>query len=287
MLNKVFSELFGSKTNCKTCIYQETPSYIFDGKPTGCLIAHIALSLIEAILIAKYYSKPIERLLSKCNVKNPWNLTLTAVLLHDFGKLTNSYRKGKPSKAPHNIVSSIIASKVVEGAAKPIISYAILFHHEAFHWKDVERLLGVISIHQTVPSKIKAEFNEKILYTFYENLSKLIKVIKLDFLNSVLYSAIEKAEELSGKPLLSKLEIVKLTPTNLALPAALALYKIIYICDNRAASARSEYWVYKAKKVNWTDFEDAPKQVVKNFTLKRYLIALSEIPNHIFRLEET
>jgi hypothetical protein len=63
---------------------------------------------------------------------------------------------------------------------------------------------------------------------------------------------------------------------------ALALYRFIYLTDNRAASARSEYWFKSVQQVNWNELEKTAQQIQKYLTRRYYYIGLSAIPEGLF-----
>lgn len=284
VLKELVRNFFGSQITCKECNPQIHPSYRIrrsEYEPKGCLIAHTALSLIEALNVRDYYQRSIEKLLKevKCNL-NPWNLALATILLHDFGKLHDRYRLGEVAPQ-HNVVSSIITARTLSGECGKIASYAIFLHHEAFHWKDVEKYIGLISIHHTIKPKVYFLFNENILNIFNENLSSILDIIGLEELKNIVNRAINVMKKISGKHIQVRYEISQIKPNYRNLPIALALYKLIYMTDNRAASARSEYWINIAKKINWLNYREAPFDAFKKFTERRYIITLSEIPEHL------
>jgi uncharacterized protein YajQ (UPF0234 family) len=50
------------------------------------------------------------------------------------------------------------------------------------------------------------------------------------------------------------------------------------LTDNRAASARSEYWFKIVQQANWNELEKVVQQIQKHLKQRYYYIALSAIP---------
>jgi hypothetical protein len=59
---------------------------------------------------------------------------------------------------------------------------------------------------------------------------------------------------------------------------ALALYRLLYLADNRAASARSQYWFKLTQQVDWNKLESVAQQIYSFLMRRYYYIGLSAIP---------
>jgi hypothetical protein len=77
-----------------------------------------------------------------------------------------------------------------------------------------------------------------------------------------------------------ELDVEKIKEPKYIMPA-LALYRFIYLTDNRAASARSEYWFKLIKQINWSELDNTAQQIQYYLTRRYYYIGLSAIPEEL------
>lgn len=274
---------------CRACI-KGIPSYSRrEGearRPLGCLIAHTILSLLEALQLSKYFRLSVERLSKKYGVEGEsWNIAISSVVLHDIGKLDNKYRMGDLKGFAHNVLSSLVVLEAFRNeAAAPLMAYALLLHHEAYHWKDVERFMRYTSLMETLPERLKVSVERGVVDPFREALSNILKEMGLNKVCDNVHKACETLTELSGQIVESRFKLRRCPKRYLI--ASLPLYRIIYIADNRAASARDgiqAYWLERAKRVDWLNYDEQLELVAKEFP-KPFArsIALSALPGEAF-----
>jgi len=283
-----------------------TPSFIRDTSPEGCLIAHTILTLIETQRLATYFREPLRRMiklnepkkLPDVSLKDLWNLALATSLLHDFGKLADQYVRGSKEKSTsfgHHQLSAIIAhktlSKILHSYTSIVVAFGIIFHHEALDWRALESSIFTFNYPMRVFTSIKA-----IQYTvvsdrlklFSDNLSKVLKQLRekdfllndqYDFTSHVLTIALQELSSNEQTPLYvgKELSIAETKKPNVTAPAFF-LYRLLYLADNRAASARSRYWLDMLKEVDWRNVENVSEQIYRALTRGRYYIGLSAIP---------
>ena len=60
-------------------------------------------------------------------------------------------------------------------------------------------------------------------------------------------------------------------------PAMIA-YRIIYIADNRAASARERYWLDRISECRWNTLDSIAIEIKKMLPKRHHMIALSSLP---------
>jgi len=284
----------------------EIPSYLDNNIPRGCLIAHLALTLIEMQRISSYFRIPLYNLFtqysvedySKINVDSCWKFLLTSSFLHDIGKLTdqyiNRYATGQ-DRILHHQVSAVIAKKTLENiVSEPMalgIAYGILFHHEAMDWIAVEKSLLYFSYIQRTLSptrNIIYNLSERRLNKFKENVRNifdqcfdehLLTESQHQTLTLMLARAAQKLidnREISIN-VTRELSVAKMENPKYLTPA-LALYRLLYLTDNRAASARELYWLELIQGVDWKRIEDIARQITNKLAKRYRYIGLSSIP---------
>lgn len=269
----------------------------------GCLIAHSILSFIEAQRVREIFRAPIYRIfrahnfeqLSLLDMTRLWSIILSAILIHDIGKLTREYQESRRIK--HHLVSAIVARRVFQKVlGKRIalsLSYAILFHHEAIDWRRLERDLLVVSYLREIISPeqlISYNVDAECLDLFEEAAKSLLKAVgetfpsfstheDLDQLFIVLTLSLKELRECSGKrlKLAEELDRQRVYDINYLVPS-LVTYRLIFLTDNRAASARKTYWLDNLEEINWSEFEKISEIIRNRLTRARYYVGLSSVP---------
>ena len=305
---RVLSGILKRPLPCQsTCSAPEiTPSFIDDDKlPKGCLIAHTALTLIEVQRMANYFKKPLHRLVKLNRLERSpdmspdelWDVVLASSLLHDIGKLADQYverSKAPPTHLQHHQLSAIKAYKVLSEVfhnnyIATVAALAILYHHEALDWRSLDsRALAFSYLRETftLTKSINYTINQERLKTFSGNLGEALKLLceegaieegQHDLLLRVLRRA--SRELLNNKPQ-SVGEVLSVNNAKRAefIVPAFFLYRLLYLADNRAASARSRYWLGLLKRVDWRNAEVVAEQIHRALTQRRYYIGLSAIP---------
>jgi CRISPR/Cas system-associated endonuclease Cas3-HD len=306
----------------------QTPSYKDNSTLKGCLIAHVALTLIEMQQIASYFKKSLYRIFTVSRVgkgielteSDFWDVLLSTSFLHDVGKLTDQYvGHTYPSeicdlyKKPmnrhistekhvrHHQVSAVITRKtlrkvLLDDDVALKMAYAVLFHHEAIDWKAVEQsvlLSSYLQVTLSPLSQVSYTIAHDRLFLFEQNLCKIlnqmqtkniITQLQCSFLVKTFDSAINELKDNQGATLRMdrELDVEKVKEPKYIMPA-LALYRFIYLTDNRAASARSEYWLKIIQQVNWSELEKVAQQIQCRLTRRYYYIGLSAIPEEFLR----
>jgi hypothetical protein len=324
---KTLLEILGEAPVCyDTCSAMYTPSYRNYSIFKGCLIAHVALTLIEMQRIAFCFKVPLYKIFTANRVEKDirqteddfWNILLSTSFLHDVGKLTNQYVSctypsetydfyEKPvdrfitteKRVKHHQVSAIIARKTLRKIFDDHVAlktaYAILFHHEAIDWKTVEQsvlLSSYLQVALSPLSHVSYTVTHDRLSSFEQNLCKIlnqtrqkniITQLQCSFLVKTLNYAVHELTNNQGVVLRMDrdLNVEKVREPKYIMPA-LALYRFIYLTDNRAASARSEYWFKSVQQVNWNELEKTAQQIQKYLTRRYYYIGLSAIPEGLF-----
>ncbi len=235
---QVLQEVLGLKRiPCKPCIAKHFPSYYKKNSGIqfmGCWIAHTALAYYEL----KRCRRCIERILNKLGIS--WNALELLVLLHDAGKLSEKYGF---SNIQHNILSAVISikcledSKILNKRERYAVSLAIALHHEAYHWREVCRYnLHFASSIKIQPFTLRKNYQQALIC-----LSKIVSKIQcseevLEILTRI-------------KPTYSRADVetvkINLIPLKNLRPLAIPLYWLLFLADNRAASARNgveKYW---------------------------------------------
>lgn len=152
---------------CSTCTHELIPSELENGKPLGCLAAHVMLCLLEA------KSAKVEQILKPVWTE-PWTTLSMTLVFHDVGKLTEEYHKGK--RFHHGAYSAGFVLELwesVERLLKQAAAFAILLHHEYRQWKRIytkpdEDLVG-IDLLSEVP-RLQPKLDEARVLTFVERL---------------------------------------------------------------------------------------------------------------------
>lgn len=297
----------------ENCSVMETPSYVDNSIPKGCLIAHLTLTLIEAQRISSYFRTPLYNLFAhysmqstkncfninvNINVDYCWEVILASSLLHDLGKLVDQYvarQVAEQSRVLHHQVSAVIAKKTLESIVNESIalgvSYAILFHHEAIDWAAVEKsplhfsyiqkaLSPTRNITYSLSESRLSKFKQNICSTLNQLLDKhLLTRSQHKALILMLNCAIQKLMD-NQKTLINlarELSVAKIKDPRYLTPA-LALYRLLYLADNRAASARERYWLELIQEVDWKRIEDVAWQVISRLARRYRYIGLSSIP---------
>jgi hypothetical protein len=286
-----------------------TPSFIRDASPEGCLIAHTMLTLIETQRLAPHFREPLRRMIELNGPKElpnvssnyAWNLTLAMSLLHDLGKLSDQYvrgPRGKDTPFGHHQLSAIIAhktlSKTLHDYIATVVAYAIIFHHEALDWRNLESSIFSFNYLMKVFTSLKAiqytAVNDR-LRPFSDNLDEALKQLcekgflltdQYDFLFRVSTRALQELSDNRRAPLYvgRALDVTKTRKPNVT-ALAFFLYRLLYLADNRAASARSRYWLDLLKEVDWNSTEKIAEQIYHILTRRSYYIGLSAIPEDL------
>lgn len=289
-----------------SCSAMEIPSYLDNSIPRGCLIAHLALTLIEMQRISSYFRIPLYNLFihysvedySKMDVDSCWKFLLTSSLLHDIGKLTdqyiNRYAVGQ-DRILHHQVSAVIAKKTLENTVSESmalgVAYGILFHHEAIDWIAVEKSLLYFSYIQRALSptrNIIYNLSENRLDKFKENVRNILDQLldghlltesQHQTLTLMLARASQKLIDNQGVVInvTRELSVAKIENPKYLTPA-LSLYRLLYLTDNRAASARELYWLELIQGVDWKRIEDVAQQITNKLAKRYRYIGLSSIP---------
>jgi len=286
-----------------------TPSFVRDASPEGCLIAHTTLTLIETQRLAPHFREPLRKMIElngpkgllDVSLNDSWNLALAMSLLHDFGKLSDQYVRGSRGKGTffgHHQLSAIIAhkalSKIIHSYTSLVVACAIVFHHEALDWRALESSIFTFDYLTKVFTSLKAiqytVVNDR-LKLFNDNLARVLKQLQeggfllndqYNLMLQVLTKALQELSNNEQTPLYvgKELNVVKVKKPNVTVPAFF-LYRLLYLADNRAASARSRYWLDMFKEVDWDDLERVVEQIYHALTRRRYYIGLSAIPNAV------
>jgi len=288
---------------CRCTAPKITPSFIDDESPRGCLIAHTALTLIEVQRVANYFKKPLHRVVKlNKSEESPdmspdelWNIVLASSLLHDIGKLADQYieRSKVPTRLEHHKLSAIKAygalSEIFHEYIATVAALAILYHHEALNWRSLESKILAFSYLQetfTLMKSICYTINKGRLEAFRDNLSEVLKLLheggaieegRYELLLRALERALQGLSDNRPQKVGEVISVSNAKSTNFIVPAFF-LYRLLYLADNRAASARSRYWLDSLKRVGWRDVEVIAEQIHRALTQRRYYIGLSAIP---------
>jgi len=295
---RILTRIFSECPPClATCSKLRIFSHISEGIGEGCLIAHTVLAVIEAERIRNVFQEPLYRVFNprKLTADQLWEAMLSAILIHDLGKLTENYQSPRYKWIRHNRVSAAIAKrslgKLFGSEIGLKLAYGILLHHEAFEWKALEDSLKLNIIIES-PSFEKYTISEEKLKFFQEGLEKCLEKTYSDgILNSayrrtlsdILINALDELRESSGKGLrlADILEIQRFFRNFKCIdyqgPAMIA-YRIIYIADNRAASARERYWLDRISECRWNTLDSIAIEIKKMLPKRHHMIALSSLP---------
>jgi len=232
---------------CETCIAPEFFSFwrpIDEGKrrPAGCWIAHTALTALECARLRPRLERALRRL------GMSWSAVEMLAVLHDVGKLSEPY--GRRSMPGHNVLSMVVASSVC-GPSSPI-SQAVFLHHEAMHWRDIYR----IGLHQhiTIPPLTKRIINRgfRLRHGYIgalERLNAFLDIMGVEGAGETIEGVMARASYRMA-PQEAEFYIRYFSPK------AMSLYWVLFLADNRAASARETseaYWLDVVRRA----FEEA------------------------------
>ncbi len=298
----------------------QTPSYIVmhnneqsTYSPMGCLVAHTILTALEAQAMSRYFEQPIYRLMiayepsigSSMPSEKLWQALAIGAFLHDIGKLVDEYVERKSSfgrykRVRHHYVSAIICKKALDyllnlDYLSLVISYAVLFHHEAIDWKSLEQDFLHYSYLQKVFGTDDSAYytvNPQRLELFEQNCALLLQQFQRsnlvdDTCQHLLQQALKQAigillqNERRTLSLREELQVSVAQESRYFAPAA-AVYRFIFFADNRAASARRIYWRKTLNSIKWDYPEEVAESVFQAFRNQRYYIGLSvisEIPS--------
>ena len=295
-------EIIMEKPSCRMSCHLRPASYRPKrrGEDGGCLIAHAVLSLIEAQRVKRIFRVPVYKIFrenaiggqSPSSAEELWDLILAAILIHDIGKLTDEYQSG--GKVRHHEVSAIVARKALKAVKNDYValnlSYAILFHHEAIDWRMVNRGFLTISYLDEVLSSIhniRYHIDDGRTMMFKDSLTSLLGILvhngilsdkAFETIDRILDASLHALRENAGKFLKASMELdrEKLMDLRYQVPA-LAVYRLIFLSDNRAASARASYWMRHLNEINWYDLEGVMRQIEQKLSRAHYYIGLSSI----------
>lgn len=218
---------------CAECDRARRPSYFVDGDPKGCWVAHTVLAVYEAAALARVLGKLLNRLELRERL-------LEAAALHDAGKLTRQYVEGKCKF--HNVLSAAIADAALRGLGRSdgdrrVVCLAVLLHHEARHWRALYEEPLALHVCDTWRSQQRFEVldAEPTLAAAQELLDQL-----------GLRGAAEALSRVPERGSVSRdwcTELLRRDPA--VYRRSLPLYYLVRLADNRAASARETYWLWR------------------------------------------
>ena len=265
------------------------------------MIAHSVLSVIEAQRMRNVFQISLHRVF-KANeirgfttpsVEKLWQAILSATLIHDLGKLTKNYQEGRSIR--HHYISAIVARRALRNILGEFMSlalaYAIILHHEAIDWRSVEKgFLTSSYIHEVFSptNPIIYEAPKIPLENFQQAIEEVLDALvekgslsqeERDILSEVQGSALAELKQSAGKTLRidKELNAENLRDKRYQVPA-MAVYRLIYLADNRAASARERYWLEVLSEVNWSRLDAVSEEILKRLSGKPYYIGLSSMP---------
>lgn len=303
----VLSEILNETPACQeTCSSMDTPSYMYDSAPKGCLLAHVILTLIEMQRVSYCFKIPLYNLFMFGAVRRNlelsedhfWGILSTSSFLHDVGKLVDEYvdrSASRQSYIAHHQISAIIARKVLEKISDDStalkIAYAILFHHEAFDWRVVKGSLLLFSYLQkafSTTQRITYTVSPNRLDRFKQNICGIIyQISQRHMITQLQHQILIRALTYMVQELITsqrmalymdqELSVTKVQDPSYLTPA-LSSYRLLYLADNRAASARDQYWLKLIQQVDWCRLEDIARQISHFLTQRYYYIGLSAIP---------
>lgn len=253
----------------KLCVKETFPSYRDgDGKMQGCWVAHTALTVIESVRLKSRLGKALE----KRGVN--WHVVEDLAILHDVGKLSEAYIEWK-RPMQHNVFSWAIALTLYRDLTIPT---TILLHHEAMHWRDLYRKR--LSFFQ----QLRATINMKPIiegFKLHERCDDTLNALKIVLRDLKLERKI--LDDILGvRVYRAKLEdLNRCLRWGKHLSMALKLYWILYLADNRAASARDgleAYWLNLLKK--FSEISEEPLKLTDCILkkIRRVDIALTALP---------
>jgi len=284
----------------------------------GCLIAHTLLSLIEYNTIERKVVGPISSLAIRSllrRVNNQFNYTKNDVkyllsnimkliiLVHDIGKLSRRYCHNKEFR--HEIISFIYGSIIIEKWASrhntrlrelykklnlgAQASIAILLHHESLYWRILEESIS-IDISVIITRRALRMLSSKYAYAEDEDVELFINAIIKNLAGYGLIGT-DLISILRELPLINKeiidntgkiYDLLSILKGNIfSYKLVLPMYYILFIVDNRAASARDLYWRKSFRKAlkftrNYNEFINSLSKLTKEHTLH---VSISILPS--------
>ena len=216
------------------CVAGRFPSYRKDRRPEGCWAAHTTLTAIEYLRL----KRRLKRALEGRGIK--WELVEEASILHDVGKLSEAYVTGR--NVQHNVLSFVVALSICEDRVVPT---SILLHHEAMHWRDLYRqpFSALQRLQRTIDMRRITRG-----FSLHENwrdavmaVKRMLEILEMKHASSILDILLKNRKYRANSN-----QINRCLRWNRHLSKALILYWILYLIDNRAASARDgleAYWL--------------------------------------------
>jgi len=240
-------ELGLAELPCERCVAEHFFSYWRGRKgelkvPAGCWVAHTALTALECARMRARLEKVVRRM------GLTWADVEKLAVLHDVGKLSEAYARYGFRGLRHNVLSAVVAYRAC--GRNITITRAAFLHHEATHWRDLYRL-GVYqhltdSLSSSMRRLVGRGFRLRDGYVLaLEGLANLVDHMGARGARPVLaFLANEDFYQMNPSELERKLG--RLTWRSMA------LYWILYLADNRAASARETsraYWLDAVRRL--------------------------------------
>ena len=239
------------------------PSYYEEGKGKGCLVAHTVLCLYELKSILPIAERTLTTAFTRTRIYRrlkPQTIVQTLLelttILHDIGKTFKNYGT---ENFKHELASAILTYKLISQIDRikhPIanlkgeICLAILLHHESRYWRIMRKTviteLGTAisyqeiarykpdleKLKQLLEAAIKISSERKLLHNETAKIvEKIIQVIERKIEVKPSKKEIDEFRRLIERK--GNMTVARIPPI---------LYHILYTVDNRAASARTEYW---------------------------------------------
>jgi len=302
----VLRSILGRAVPCRErCSTLRIASYFEKRKdsfiPRGCLLAHSMLSIVEAQRVRAVFQIPLHRIFKANEVKGfsappseeIWRAVLSAILVHDLGKLTKDYQERRNVR--HHHVSAIIARKALEDVfgefMSLVLAYAIILHHEAIDWRSMEKsfltrsyIREVFSPSRSITYDVQDIPLEDFEHAAADIMGELTNMGLLgeadhEVLLTVQNAALSELRRNTRNVLRisDELRVAKLPDKRYQVPS-IAVYRLIYLADNRAASARERYWYNILSEVDWNKLDTVSEEIRKRLSGKPYYIGLSSIP---------
>ncbi len=250
-------------------------------------VLNIISRLVRKTLSTSYIYASIIRQFSNTYLKEYLDLLLRyAIIMHDLGKLSRYYVNGSVRSYRHEIVSWLYMLITKDVYVKVLISdlrfpnintelferllsklydhasLAVLLHHESFLWKEAEEeRLDIIQEAQGLLARYGTrrfirylELNDNLLNAFImglkqaNNVLKLIPASILRVLEEVPKLKLNIKEKLNKYIVRAQVRDKKLSNMRITL----LMYYLLFVVDNRAASAReglNNYWLLIYKNV--------------------------------------
>lgn len=252
------------------CVRGLFPTHRKEGRPLGCWIAHTALTILECERVRPRLERAFRRV--------EWWRVQAATALHDIGKLSECYVNGVKG-VQHNVLSSAVALIV---CGDKIVSTAIFLHHEAMHWsrmyKTPLRLFQRIedSVSERTCKALREGF--KLHDRCKDALMGLMYVLNRMGLKNVF----DMLEDVSMKREY-KVSIKDLRIESRFLMNSLPVYWVLFMADNRAASARDgseAYWLNVLKR--FSEASRTPSKladrILRDAKIRNVAVMLTALP---------